>query len=226
MRSGDVQLTALVESCRQQDSVELRSQVGEGDVPSHGHASMQRDAHGEDVVHFHLDDLPREAELRDAEIEHSAWDRCGLEYFDGVAQESQIVRTGETAHARPHNGDALVALRSWGQLLSCRIVTRAQVVPIGGVALQRADSDGLVDLAATAGVFAGMRADSSQHVCERIGRASQKIRFLIFGYPDGLHIASTFCVDRAGGTTRNILVEILLVRDGDGIAHSIPTLRN
>ena len=86
---------------------------------------------------------------------------------------------GEAADARADNGDALVAFRCGSELLSRGVVSGAEVVAIGGVALQRADRDRLVDLAATAIVFAWMRADTAQHVRERIGRASQEIRFFI-----------------------------------------------
>src|ERR1039458_1066159 len=32
----------------------------------------------QDVVHLHLDDFARKAELRNAQVEHSAGDRCGI----------------------------------------------------------------------------------------------------------------------------------------------------
>ena len=110
------------------------------------------------------------------------------------------------------------------QLLARRVVPGAQVVAIGGVALQRADGDGLVDLAAPAVIFARVRADPSQHIGKRIGRAGQQVRFFIPRDPDGLHIPPAFRVDRAGGAARNILVEVILVRDRDGIAHAFPIL--
>ena len=89
------------------------------------------------------------------------------------------MRAGEAADARADNGDALAALDRRGSFLRAGSWPDAQVVAIGGVALQRADGDWLVDLAAPAVVFAGMRADAAQHIGEGIGRARQKIRFFI-----------------------------------------------
>ena len=108
------------------------------------------------------------------------------------------------------------------QLLARRIVAHAQIVAIGGVALQRADGDRFVDLAAPAVVLAGMRADAAQHIGKWIRRAGQQIGFLILRDPDRLHIAPAFRMDRTGGAAGNILVEVLLVRDRDGIAHEFP----
>jgi hypothetical protein len=84
VRSRDVQFAAFVEASGQQNRIELRAQVGEGDVAPKRHAGMQRDTHGQDVIHLHLDDFPRKAELRDAQIEHSAGNRGGLEDLDRV----------------------------------------------------------------------------------------------------------------------------------------------
>ena len=224
VRAGNIQFAALVEPGGQQNRIELGAQIGEGDVAPQRDAGVQRNAHGQNVVHFHLDDFARQAELRNAQVEHSAGDRRGLEDLDRVAQQSQVVRAGEAADARADNGDPLAALDRRRQLLARRIVPHAQVMAIGGVALQRADGDGLVDLAAPAVVFAGMRADAAQHIGEGIGRAGQQIRFLILRDPDGLHIAPAFGMNRTGGAAGNILVEILLVRDRDGIAHGFPAL--
>src|SRR6266568_3383772 len=123
--------------------------------------------------------------------------------------------TGETAHACSHNGDARVALRIRGQLLPRRIVPDAQVVAIGGIALQRADGDGFVNLAAPAVVLAGMRADSAQHIGKWIRRTGQEIRFFVLRYSDGLDISPALGMNRAGSTARNILVEVFPVRDRD-----------
>jgi hypothetical protein len=57
------------------------------------------------------------------------------------------------------------------------------------------------------------------------GRTGQKIRFFILRDPNGLHVSSAFRMNRTGGATGNILVEVFLVRDRDGIAHAFPTMR-
>src|ERR1019366_4267595 len=84
--------------------------------------------------------------------------------------------------------------------------------------------DRLIDLSATAIVFTGMRADASQHIGEWIGCASEKIGFFILRNADGLHVAPTLRMNRIGGLARNILVEVLPVRNCDGIAHALPIL--
>ena len=185
---------------------------------------MQRDPHGQNVVHFHLDDFARQAKLRNTQVEHAAGDRSGLKDLNGVAKQGQIVRTGKAAHARADNGDLLVALWSWRQLLAGRIVPGAQVVAIGGVALQRTDGDGFVDFAAPAIVFARMRADAAEYISEWIGCAGKQVRFFILRDPDGLHIAPAFGVNGAGSAAGNILVEVFPVRDGDGVRHAFPAL--
>jgi hypothetical protein len=95
---------------------------------------------------------------------------------------------------------------------------------IGGVAFQGADGNGFVDLATATVVFAGVRADAAQHVNEGIGRAGQEICFFILRDSNGLDISPALGVNRAGRTTGDIIVEILLVRDRDGIAHAFPIL--
>ena len=177
------------------------------------HARVQRDPHGQDVIDFHLDDFPGKPEVGNAQVEHSPGDRRRLENFYRVPQQRQVVSAGQAAYPRAHNGDSLSALRRGRQVLARRVVSGAQVVPLGGVSLERADGDGLVDLAAPAGILARVRADPSQHVGERIGGAGQKVGLFIPGYPDGLDVPPAFRVDGAGGTARNVPVEVLLVRD-------------
>jgi len=81
------------------------------------------------------------------------------------------MRASKAAHARAHNGDALSALGRRRKLLACGVVPGAQIVAIGCVTLQCADGDWLVDLAAAAVVFAGMRADAAQDISERVRSA-------------------------------------------------------
>jgi hypothetical protein len=64
-----------------------------------------------------------------------------------------------------------------------------------------------------------MRADAAENISEWIRRTGQKIGFLILRDPDGLNVAAALRMNRTGGAAGNILVEILLVRDRDGIRH-------
>jgi hypothetical protein len=185
-------------------------------------AGMQRDPHGQNVVHFHLDDFPRQAELRNTEIEHSAWHRGGLEDFNRVAKQGQVMSASKAANTRADDGDLFIALGSRRQPLAGRVVSSAQVMAIGGVALQCADGDRFVDFAAPAIVFAGVRADTAQNVCERIGGAGQQVRFLILRDPDGLHVAPAFGMNRTSSAAGNILVEVFPVRNRDGVWHVLP----
>ena len=113
---------------------------------------------------------------------------------------------GKSANTRSYNCNALVAACRGGQLFSFRIMPHAEVVAVGGVPLQRADA--------------------SQHIGEWIGRASEKIGFLILRNADGLHVAPALRMNRTGGLARNILVEIFPVRNCDGIAHALPISTN
>src|SRR5271166_823951 len=98
-------------------------------------------------------------------------------------------------------------------------MSSAEVVALGGVSLERADGDGFVDLSAPAGILAGVRANPAQHVGERIRRPRQQVSLFVPRDSDSLHVPPAFGVDGAGGTARNVAVEILLVRDRYAIAH-------
>ena len=140
---------------------------------------MKRDSHGENVVHFHLDDFPRQAKLRNAQIKHAAGNRGGLKDFNRVTEQGQIMRTSKAAHAGADNRNSLIAFGGWRQLLAGRIVPGAKVVAVGSVALQCADGNGFVDLATPAIVFTGVRADAAKNVGKWIGRAGQQVRFFV-----------------------------------------------
>jgi len=131
---------------------------------------------------------------------------------------------GKAADACTHNGNALIALWRRRQLLAGWIVSCTQIVAIGRVALQCADGDRFVDLAAPAVVLAGVCADAAKNVGEWIVRTRQQVCFLVLRDPDGLYIASTFGVNRAGSAARNILVEIFPIRDRDGVWHAFSAL--
>ena len=152
----------------------------ERDVAAQRHARVQRDAQRQDVVDLHLDDFARKPEMRNAQVEHAARDRRGLEDLHRVPQQRQVVRAGQAAHARSHNGDSLArASAPAAGLLRAGSCPVPEVVAVGGVALERADGDRLVDLAAPAGVLARVRADPAQHVGERIGSAGQQVGLFV-----------------------------------------------
>ena len=179
MRAWNVQFAALVQTRGKQNRIELRAQIGERDIAAQRHTGMQRNSHGQDVIDFHLDDFSGEAKLRNSQIKHSARDRSRLEDLNGIAEQSKVVSAGQAAHSRSYHRNALAALRRLGQLLSRRIVPGAEVMAIGGVALERADGDGLIDLAAPAVIFARVRANPSQHISKWIRRAGQQVSFLV-----------------------------------------------
>ena len=94
-----------------------------------------------------------------------------------------------------------------------------------GVALERADRDRLIDLSTTAGILAGMGADTPENVCKGIWRSSQEVSLLIFRNPDGLDVSPAFRVNGTGGAAGNIPIEILLVRDRYAVAQGWAAFR-
>ena len=66
MGAGYVQFAAFVEAGGQKNGVEVLPEPVESDVAPDGYARVQRDAHRQDVVDFHLDDFARKTKLRDA----------------------------------------------------------------------------------------------------------------------------------------------------------------
>ncbi len=151
-----------------------------------------------------------------------AGDGRGLENFNRVTEQREVVGAGEAAYTGADNGDPLLALSRGRLNLARGIVAGAEVVAIGGVALESADGDGLVDFAATAAVFAGMRTDAAQDIGERIGGAGEQVGFFVPRDSDGLHISPTFGVNGTGVLAGNIFIEILPIRNGDGVAHGSP----
>src|ERR1035437_7971596 len=196
VRSRNVQLAAFVEPGGEKDRIELRPQIAEGDVASQRHAGMQRDPYGQNVVDFHLDDFPRQPELRNAQIKHAARNRGRLKNFNRVTQQGQVMGACKATNAGAHNRNPLISLGSRRQLLAGRVVSGAQVVAIRCVALQCADGYRFVDLTAPTVVLAGMSTDAAQNVCERIRRAGQQVCFLVLSDPYGLPIAPAFGVNR------------------------------
>ena len=130
------------------------------------------------------------------------------------------MRAGESANAGADDRDALVALGHRRQGLARRIVSHAEVVAVRRVALQRTNGDGFINLAAAAIVFARMRADPSQHIRKRIGRTRNHVRLFIARDPNCLNVSSALGVNGTGALARDILVEILAVRNSDGVAHA------
>ena len=106
--AGDAQPHGLVRARRHQDGVE--AVVLERRDVVHARVGRDLDADRRDVGDVVVDDVVREAVRRDAEAEHAARLRRGLEDLDAVALAGELPGGGEAGRARADDGDLLAVL--------------------------------------------------------------------------------------------------------------------
>ena len=116
----------------------------------------QLHAQGEDLVDLRADQVPREAVLGHALVQHPAHDRRRVEEGHAVPEQREVVGAAHAGRAGPHHGDprrrpALSRRQAQRAERSGRRAQRVlHAVPLGDHALQGADRDRLVDEAAAA----------------------------------------------------------------------------
>src|SRR5437763_17141532 len=108
------------------------------------HTALEFDAEIEDVAHFLVDHLHRQAEARDLRPDHAARARILVENGDVVAERREIARYGERRRPGADAGDLLAVLLRGG----LRHPRLDVALVVGGDALQAADRDGFRFLAA------------------------------------------------------------------------------
>ncbi len=128
-------------------------------------------------VDLGLDDVLRQAELRDAVDEHAAGGVEGLEDRDVVAELGELAGRGQAGRPGADDADRL-AVRGRP---ACGDLVGVALGPVGDEPLEAADGDGLALLPAQADAFALalLRADPAGDawqgvvVEERLGRAGE-----------------------------------------------------
>ena len=97
-----------------------------------------------------------------------------------------------------------------------RVVAGLGTEAAGDEALQRANADGRIDIAAPAGGLAGRAADASADRGERVVRAGDPVGVLVAAFRDGRDIAAGIGVHRAGMAALHHLHPVIgRVRDAD-----------
>ena len=88
-----------------------------GEVAAGGRVQSQRDVAGfKNFAHLRFDDIARQAVFRDAEIQHSARDRRGLEDRDRIAHQREVMCCRQSDGTAANDRDfvrELLAPASW-----------------------------------------------------------------------------------------------------------------
>ena len=107
--AGQRRLGALLQAGGQVDGlVALLEEAVDGEVRAGAPAQLQVDAERQDLVDLALDDLVRQAVVRDAGAQHAAGDRLRLEDGDLVAEVGQVAGAGEAGGAGADDGHAFL----------------------------------------------------------------------------------------------------------------------
>src|SRR6266566_4890531 len=133
----------------------------------------------ENFTNLGLQNVAWQAIFWNAEMHHSTGHRRGFENGYGITEERQIVRRRHPGRARADNGNFFRP--DWAGRSSKNIdgIARFRSVALGDEALQGADGNWHVKLAAAAGWLAGMPADAATDGSERVGDPSVAVRFLV-----------------------------------------------
>ena len=165
--AGQGELAPLGQADAEEDGgVALAAQAGDGEIAAQVHVALQFHAEREDGLDLVAHQFARQAEDRDAGGQHAARFAVAFEDGDFVADLDQVVRHGEAGDARADHGDALVVAAIGRQHLIVvglaidGVVAGLRTEAAGDEALERADADRRIDIAAAAGGLAGRAADA------------------------------------------------------------------
>ena len=175
---------------------------------------LQLDAERQDLVDLGADEVARQAVLGHALVQHAADDRCGVEQRHAVAEQREVVRAADPRRAgaddrHPRRPVAVCggeAAAGAGAPAARQRVLDA--VPLGQRALEGANRDRLVDVAAAAFRLARVRADAAADRGERVGRPGDGVAAL--GVPLGNRpdVGARVRVDRARRPAGNQVQEV------------------
>ena len=172
-----------------------REQLLERDVPPDADAGADLDAHRGEEPDLVVDDRARQPVLRDAAAQQAAGERLRLEDGHAIAEAAQLVGGREPGGPGADDRDPLGALDGRRRPGERRLLRELEV---GGVALEPADRDRLVDLAAAARGLAGVRADPAADAGERVALAHEGERLAVAPLRDQRDVALRVDADRAG----------------------------
>ena len=155
------------------------------------HAQIQ------DVLDLAIQHVLGQAVIGNAVAQHAAQVRLRLKQSDAVSLQGQVGRHGQARRAAPNDGHLGIELR--GGCFRGRILFGVRVDVIGHEALQIADRDGLVDLAAVAAILAGMLAHAPAGRRERAALADEIVGLFELARRHQGHVALRVHAGRAGG---------------------------
>ena len=193
----DRQVLALVQAGRQEHGlVAVGEQRVDGEVGAAALPGLELDAQGGDAVDLALQRRARQAVLGDADAQHAAGDRKGLEHGRLVAELRELARGGEACGAAADDRDRLVVEHGQrrGQL-------RRRAV-VGHEPLDAGDGDGVLDVAARALGLAHVRADAAADARERVRLAGDPVGLVVAALGDERDVAVRRGVHRAGRLAR------------------------
>ena len=174
--AGNGEIAAAMRADCNQDGIEVAAQIGDGEVAAGRMIEFQRDiAGGENLAHLRFHHVAGQAIFGQAEIEHAARHLRGFKDGDGVAHQGKIVGGRKSHRTGAHDGNAKGKLGLGAAGVYIDGMPRLRAVSFGKKALERADRDRLVDLAAAACGLAGMSADASADAGHGIGFARDAI---------------------------------------------------
>ena len=193
VETRDRQVLALVQAGGEEDGlVAVGEQRVDGEIGAAAPTGLQLDAEGGDAVDLALEDVARQAVLGDADAQHAAGHRQGLEHGGLVAELRELAGGGEACGAAADDGDGLVVEdgQRRGQL-------RRRAV-VGDETLDAGDGDGVLDVAARALGLADVGADAAAHARERVRLAGDPPGLFVAALGDQRHVAVRRGVHRAG----------------------------
>ena len=199
IHAGNSEVAAAVRADGNQNGIEVAAQIGDGEVAARRLVQFQSDVAGsENLAHLCLHHVAGQAIFGQAEVEHAARHLRCFEDGDGIAHQGEIVRGRKAHRARADdcNSKGKLGLRAAGVHIDG--MARLRTVALGKKALERADRDGLIDLAAAAGCLAGMSADASADAGHGIGLARYAVGFFKLTLGNELHIAAGIGVRGTG----------------------------
>ena len=145
-----------------------------------------------------------QAEDRHAGGQHAAGFAVGFEDGDFVADADEVVRHGQAGDAGADHGDPFVIAAIGRQHVVVvgfaidGVVAGLRAEAAGDEALERADGDRRIDIAAAAVGLAGRTADAPADGGERVVRAGDAVGVLVAAFGDGGDVAAGIGVHRAG----------------------------
>jgi hypothetical protein len=209
---GNAEVAASMRTDRDEDGVEsLTAKFPDVEVATGGRVKSQLDVPClEDLSHLRFDNATWKAVFGDAKVEHAACNGGRVEQGYCVPHERQIVGRRESNWAGADDcyliGELLDVFRSYIER-----VPRFGSVTFGEESLKTSNGNRLVDLAAAASRFAGVRADPPAYAGERIRFASEPIGLFEPPLCNQANIPSGISMRRAGHHARKIRVQPTLV---------------